>query len=206
MHFLFPPCGSFLFGIDNTDEQSVTPHMVSGRKMLLEYQKFYREWLRGYERMTLRATAALPGIRETRRILGDYVLTVDDFVRRASFPDEIGRMAYPVDVHPSHTDATTQARFEEEIQRTYHLAPGESYGIPYRSLLPRSLENVYVTGRCISADRQVFGSVRVMAGAFITGMAAGLAASPALQNVGITRQVNVPALRDRLRREGVYLP
>jgi hypothetical protein len=195
-----------LFGIDNTDEESVSRHMMSGRKMLIEYQRFYREYLSGYKRMNLRASASLPGIRETRRILGDYVLTVDDFVRRASFPDEIGRMAYPVDIHPSKTDAKTQARFAKEIGETYHYAPGESYGIPYRSLLPRSLENVYVTGRCISADRHVFGSIRVQPGAFITGMAAGVAASLALEHEASTRRVDAGSLRDVLRRHGAYLP
>ncbi len=87
------------FGVDNTDERSVTRALIWGRKALLEYERYYKEYLKGFEKMTLVATGSLLGIRESRRILGDYVLCLDDFKKRAVFPDEIGRYCYPVDIH-----------------------------------------------------------------------------------------------------------
>ena len=88
------------FDVDGTDEVSLTKALVRGRKSLMEYQRYYREYLPGFEKTCLLTTGSLLGVRETRRIAGDYVLTLDDYRRRASFPDEIGRYAYPIDNHP----------------------------------------------------------------------------------------------------------
>ena len=195
-----------LFGIDNTDERSLTPQMVWGRRMVLEFERFYKTYLKGYENMTLTQTAPLPGIRETRRIMGDYVLNVQDFQKRAVFDDEIGRFNYPVDIHPARPDPALYAQFEEEFRKKHRYGTGETYGIPYRSLLPRGLDNVYVTGRCVSTDRYIQGSIRVMPGCFITGMAAGTAAALAVENGNRTRNVDVGQLRGILRRHGAYLP
>ena len=106
----------------------------------------------------------------------DYVLSLDDFTSQAVFEDEIGRYAYPVDIHASKPDAASFAQFEREMG-TYRYDPGESYGIPYRILLPQGLRNVLVAGRCVSSDRYLQGSIRVMPGCYITGQAAGLAAA-----------------------------
>ncbi|NOY80969.1 MAG: FAD-dependent oxidoreductase [Kiritimatiellaeota bacterium] len=196
-----------LYGIDNTDEATVTRAMVFGRKLVLEYEKYYKDYLRGFEQMTLTQTGALPGIRETRRIMGDYVLTLEDFRDRAVFPDEIGRYCYPVDIHPSRPDPTAYAKFEREFTKDLRYAPGESYGVPYRTLTPRDLENVLVAGRCISCDRYVQGSIRVMPGCFITGQAAGTAAALAVDaGSARTRDVDVATLRNTLREAGAYIP
>ena len=87
------------FGLDGTDERSITAALLWARKSLLEYERYYKKYLKGFEQMDLVATAAQLGVRETRRILGDYVLCLDDFKKRAVFPDEIGRYNYAVDVH-----------------------------------------------------------------------------------------------------------
>ncbi len=196
-----------LYGIDHTDEASVTRAMIFGRKQVREYERYYKEYLQGFEGMELVQTGALPGIRETRRVLGDYVLDIEDFRRRASFPDEIGRYCYPVDIHPSKPDPEAYARFEKEFLTELRYGPGESYGIPFRTLTPRGLENVLTAGRCVSTDRAVLGSLRVMPGCFITGQAAGTAAAMAArEHGGRVRNVNVSALRDRLREDGAYLP
>ncbi len=193
------------FGVDGTDERSLTDAVVWGRKLLLEYQRYYKEYLTGYAQMELAATGALLGIRETRRILGGYVLGLADFKARAVFPDEIGRYCYPVDIHASKPDEESFAKFEAEWE-SLRYAPGETYGIPYRCLTPRGLSNVLVAGRCISADRYVQGSVRVMPGCFITGQAAGMAAVLAVEGNVPTPDVSVPALQARLAAVGAYLP
>ncbi|MFP4057773.1 MAG: FAD-dependent oxidoreductase [Candidatus Brocadiia bacterium] len=193
------------FGVDSTDERSVTQALMWGRKLVLEYERYYKRYLRGFEQMKLVATGSLLGIRESRRILGDYVLGIDDFKRRAVFPDEIGRFAYPVDVHASRPDESDYRKFAHEF-RTLRYERGESYGIPYRVLVPRGLSNVLVAGRCVSADRYLQGSIRVMPACFITGQAAGTAAALAVEGGTDTRGVPVPQLQARLKEMGAYLP
>ena len=127
--------------------------------------------------MSLCGTAAILGVRESRRITCDYTLNVNDFISRAVFEDEIGRYCYPVDIHVMNTDKKEYERFEKEYE-TLRFKKGESYGIPFRSLVPKSFSNVLVAGRCIGTDRQMQASVRVMPGCFITGQAAGTAAAP----------------------------
>ena len=194
-----------LFGVDNTDERSVSTVMVLGRRLALEYGRFFETRMKGFEKLRMTQTAPLPGIRETRRVLGDYVLSVDDFHRRAVFDDEIGRCHYPVDIHPCHPGREEYDRFLEEFRGEFRYEPGESYGIPYRCLLARGLENVYAVGRCVSADRRMIGSVRITGACFLTGMAAGMAAAMAAGGDGRTRGVDVSALRERLREARVYL-
>ena len=193
------------FGTDPTDEVSLTKAMTWGRKSLLEYDRYYREYLTGYENMTLVYTGGVLGVRESRRILCDYTLNVDDFVRRAVFEDEIGRYCYPVDIHVMTTDKSEYDRFKKEYEKDFRYKKGESYGIPYRSLIPASLTNVLTAGRCIGTDRRMQASVRVMPGCFITGQAAGTAAALAAES-GETRAVDVNELQRRLKALGAYLP
>ncbi len=193
------------FGVDHTDERSTTAALLYGRRLLAQYERFFKEYLKGYEHMELVATGSLLGVRETRRIMGDYVLCLDDFNARAVFDDEIGRYNYPVDVHMSKPSAGNfQAMWSEFHALRY--GPGESYGIPYRCLVPRELTNVLVAGRCLSADRFLQGSARVMPGCFITGQAAGLAAALAAQQRTDARGIAVGELQQRLRGMGAYLP
>jgi len=195
------------FGVDGTDERSLTKALVWGRKLVLEYEKYYKEYLKGFEKMEVVATGSLLGLRETRRIIGDYVLNVDDFKKRAVFDDEIGRYCYPVDIHPSKPgDKDEYAKFEKEFREEFRYKTGESYGIPYRTLVPETLSNCLVAGRCISCDRKIQGSVRVMPGCFITGQAAGVAAAIAAERKLDTRSVDIAELQTRLKAMGAYLP
>lgn len=187
-----------LFGIDGSDERSLTESLIWGRRSLVEYERFYKEYYQGYEDMELVATGSLPGVRESRRIMGDYVLCLGDFNNRASFADEIGRYSYPVDIHAASSSVVDQEQAREEFLNLRYK-PGESYGIPYRSLVPQGLDNVLVAGRCLSADRAVQSSVRVMPGCFITGQAAGVAAAIVAESGQSTRQIEVPQLLQRVR-------
>lgn len=192
------------FGIDPLDETSLTKAMVQGRRMMPEYEAYYRTYMQGYEQMTLCATASILGVRESRRITCDYMLGIGDFARRAVFEDEIGRYSYPVDIHVMNTDADEYDRYEQEYA-SLRYQDGESYGIPYRSLIPVSFSNVLVAGRCIGTDRQMQASVRVMPGCFITGQAAGCAAALACATEDV-RAVDIPALHRALKKLGAFLP
>ncbi len=120
------------FGVDGTDEVSLTKALMWGRKSLKEYERYYKEYLQGFEKMTLVVTGAALGLRETRRVMGDYLLCLDDFKQRAVFGDEIGRYAYPVDIHASSPDQESYKKFEEEYA-VLRYQDGESYGIPSRA-------------------------------------------------------------------------
>ena len=193
------------FGVDGTDERSLTQALVEGRKRISEYERYYKEYLTGFERMTLVATGSLLGIRETRRIMGDYVLGIEDFRSRAVFDDEIGRYCYPVDLHSALPTAAAQAKALDDFQNLRY-GEGESYGIPYRSLVPRGMANLLVAGRCLSADRPMQGSVRVMPGCYITGQAAGMAAALMAERSLNSREIDVGELQDRLKEMGAFLP
>ena len=195
-----------MFGVNPTDERSLTAAMIDARRRMPEYERFYTGYVKGYEKARLASTAPFPGIRESRRIVCDYMLGVKDFVKRAVFPDEIGRYCYPVDMHISNPgDRAAYRAFLKEYERDLRYKKGESYGIPYRSLVPKSFSNALVAGRCMGTDRKMQASVRVMPGCFITGQAAGTAAALAVDS-GDVRTVKPDELRARLSAAGAYLP
>jgi FAD dependent oxidoreductase len=194
-----------LFGLNPLDEKSLTEGLIEGRKQALEFERYYKEYILGYENVELTATASLPGIRESRRIIGDYILDLDDYKNRAVFDDEIGRYSYPIDIHPASTDQADQEEFEKFI-RDLHYKSGESYGIPYRILTVKGFKNLLNAGRSVSADRYLQGSIRVMPGCFITGQAVGVAASLACENDNNIRNFPITELQNKLKKIGAFLP
>lgn len=196
-----------VFDLDGTDERSLTKGYLRGRESMGEYRRYFREYLKcGLENIRLVETAALMGVRETRRIAGDYTMTLDDYMRRAVFPDEIGRYAYPIDIHPSSADKAAYARHREEFDRLYRYNRGESYGIPYRILCAKGVRNLLVAGRCVSTDQKVQASIRVMPACYLTGQAAGFAAAMAAAGAGDVHGIRVSDLQRRLLDFGAYLP
>lgn len=166
------------------------------RRRFVEFKEFYNRYVPGFQRAELVATAALMGVRECRRITGDYVLTVNDFRNRARFGDEIGQFAYGVDIHPLDDTKAEFERFRRDFYGDLHYRPGECYGVPYRVLIPSKLTNVLTAGRCVSTDQPMEASIRVMPGCFLTGYAAGCAAAMAPD--GDVRRVDAAAIRKRL--------
>jgi len=201
-----------VFDVDNTDPASTSKALLHGRKMAKTYFDAFVEFHPAFADATLAATGSLLGVRETRRIIGDYVLKVDDYLARRSFPDEICRNAYGIDVHSSRKKTEENANksiaeFKELNKRvTRSPQPGESFGVPYRCLVPKGLDNVLVAGRCISTDRQANGSTRIMACCLNTGEAAGIAAAMAAADSGTVRDVDTSELRGKLSAHGAYLP
>ncbi len=193
------------FGVDGTDEASLTDALVYTRRLYAQIERYYKEYVPGFENMQMVASGSLFGIRETRRLVGEYVLNMDDFFARATFDDEIGRYAYPVDIHPTDNSKESYAKFEA-VFRGKRYGKGESYGIPYRTLLPQKVENLLVAGRCISTDRPMQSSTRVMPGCYITGQAAGAAAGLCIANGNMPHDVNVKQLQQTLLGLGMYLP
>ncbi|MFV0400866.1 MAG: FAD-dependent oxidoreductase [Oscillospiraceae bacterium] len=194
------------FGVDATDEVSLTQAMLAGRRILPEYERYYRKYLgRGYRNTSLAVTGSQLGIRASRRIQGDYVMTGEDFHSRARFADEIGVFSYPVDIHIANPSKEAYEEYHRKFV-SMRYGPGEFYGIPYRSLLPKGLENVLVAGRCISTDKLMQSSVRVMPGCFITGQAAGVGAAVAVRSGTDPGQANIGEIRSVLGKMGAFLP
>ena len=194
-----------LWGVDNTDPYSVSKALSQGRKLAASMRKGLAEFAPAFANSFLSATGSVVGIRETRRIIGDYVLTLQDYMDRRSFPDEICRNSYFIDIHFTREEARRKG---VDVERRYEqYGKGESHGIPYRCLTPRSLKNVLVAGRSISCERTVHGSIRVMPVCLVMGEAAGVAAAQAAVSPRIdVHQIDTDALRNRLRKVGAYLP
>jgi hypothetical protein len=197
-----------LWEVDGTDPVSVSAAMLRGRKLAEQIQQALAQYQpRAFANSHLAVTGALMGIRETRRIVGDYRLTVEDYLARRSFPDEISRNSYPIDIHiaPHEIDAFVKGNLHGMTRYPRYRA-GESHGIPYRCLTPKELRNVLVAGRALSCDRIAHGSLRVMPACLTTGEAAGIAAAFAAQTDGDVHRVDPTCLRERLREMGAYLP
>jgi hypothetical protein len=198
-----------LWDVDNTRPETVSAALVQGRKMAGQFRDGLAEFYpAAFGNAFLVTTGSLMGIRETRRIVGDYELTLDDYIARRSFADEICRNSYFIDVHWAKEEVKTLSYAAGAWDaRCMHYGKGESHGIPYRCLVPKGLENALVAGRSISCEQIVQGSVRVMPVCLAMGEAAGAAAAEAAaKHRGRVREVSIPQLRGRLQKYGAYLP
>ncbi len=199
-------CGH-VWGVDGTDPASVSRCMLEGRRLVHQHQQALAKHAPGrFGNAFLTATAPLLGVRETRRIIGDYYLTLADHQALRSFDDEIARSSFGIDVHASWKQAQGGGgKIDHRTLRKYQ--PGESHGIPYRCLTPVGLRNMLVAGRCVSSDRYANGSIRVMPPCMSMGEAAGLAAALAVrEDSPDIHAVDVVELRGRLKKLGAYLP
>lgn len=195
-----------VFGINPMDARSLSQGIMQARKQLSEYRRYYREYLEGFEDMEIVYSAAYLGIRESRRIIGRYILTLDDFINRSRHEDDIGVFSYPVDIHASKDNDASYQEYLEHFEQ-YRYSVGEVYGIPYGTLTPKDFDNLLVAGRCISADRYMMSSVRVMPCCYITGQAAGAAAGVCIdQEAGSVHEVSVSSLQKKLKDMGAFLP
>ena len=149
--------------------------------------EFFRKEIPGYEHAWISHYAPQIGCRETRRILGDYVLTEDDVISSRRFEDEIACGIWGIDVHTPDGVHTRIARYIEK-----------PYGIPYRCVTPRNIGNLYIAGRPISADHIAHSSSRINGTCMAIGEAVGCASAGAIQN-GSTRKVDVRQLQEKIR-------
>jgi len=196
-----------VYGHDSTNARSVSAAEREGRRVVQKLLPFLRKYVPGQQELFLVSTGPHVGVRESRRIVGDYTLTLDDYLACRTFPDDIARCAYFIDLHAVTSEKAARAKSisDGDEKKSYALPPGKSHGIPYRCLLPQGVENLLVAGRCLSADRAVQGAARVMPFCFAMGEAAGLAAALAAKGAGRTRDVDVADLQRELRAQGAWL-
>jgi hypothetical protein len=165
------------------------------RLQMRQIASFLRRYVPGFERSYVMQSGVNIGVRETRRILGDYQLTAEDVLSARKFDDAIARGSYPVDIHNPKGSGTVLRR----------LPPGEAYDIPLRCLLPRGTEGLLVAGRCLSGTHEAHSSYRVMPIVMATGQAAGVCAALAAHRKVDPRRVDFEDVQKELRRQGASL-
>ena len=180
--------------INASDPEILTRVEMEGRRQALEYARFLIDRVPGYEHASLVALGAQIGLRETRRVYGDYRVTREDVLDARQFDDQIGLCGAPIeDHHPG-----TGTRWE-------YLPEGAAVGIPYSSLVVRDAINVLAAGRCFSATHDAQASIRSMAQCMAMGHAAGTAAAMAAGSSGEVRDVGVDTLQSQLLDAGAIL-
>ncbi|MGG1554131.1 FAD-dependent oxidoreductase [Paenibacillus ferrarius] len=185
-----------IFGIDGTKAEDLTRAAIEGRQLIETQIRFLKKYVPGFENIVLVHSGDQIGIRETRRIQGDYTLVVEDFLSMRTFEDDIARNSYFIDIHLANAGAAMTIK---------HLPKGKSHGVPYRCMLPQGKSNLIVAGRSVSSDRPVQGSLRVMPNCFAMGEAAGIAAAMAGAEGTGFRDISVPELQRRLVAHGAWL-
>ena len=196
-----------MFNLNALRCRDLSDGIMLGRRLAREYLEFFRTRVPGCERIEHVTTASIVGVRESRRIVGEYELTVDDYLARRKPADTIGLFNKFIDVHPYDcSDAEWQRFVHEKDDRAMRLQPGESFGIPYRILVPKGWTNLWVAGRCVSSDVRTHGVIRVQPAASMMGQAAGTAAVQSLRTGQPACALDTAALVAALRGQGVYLP
>jgi hypothetical protein len=180
--------------VDATDPLQLTRAEIEGRRQVREYHRFLRDLVQGFEHSVLVATSPAIGVRESRRVMGDYRLTRDDVLNAQRFADEVALCGAPIEDHTAGADT-----------RWTYVPGGGVYGIPYRCLLPSGIEGMLVAGRCFSASHDAHASARSMATCMAMGQAAGTAAALAVASHGTPRSVDSGLLRAQLAEDGALL-
>jgi ribulose 1,5-bisphosphate synthetase/thiazole synthase len=177
--------------VDGTDPVALTGAEIEGRRQALEYARFLKEYVPGYENASLSWLSEPIGVRETRRVYGRYRLTREDCLSARKFEDAIGACGAPIEDHRPG-EGTTWA----------YLPDGMTYDIPFGTLLPQQVEGLLVAGRCFSATHDAHASCRSMAQTMTMGQAAGTAAALSVQLDVLPHELPIAQLQDRLRQIG----
>jgi hypothetical protein len=156
--------------------------------------------------MELVATAPALGVRESRRIVGEYELNEADYRARRTFPDQIAIYCKQTDIHVYAPTAEEYARYQREFEEADLLGPGEYYGIPYGTLVPKGWANLWVAGRCVSSDLKVNGAIRDQPACLMMGQAVGTAAVQALRTGQRGDGLDTRLLVETLKQQGANLP
>jgi len=181
--------------IDGTKAADLTKAEIEGRRQVMELFGFLKKDVPGFESSYLLATGPQIGIRETRRIKGEYTLTEKDIVESGKFKDVICMASYPIDVHSPSGEGTV---FEP-------LPEGASYDIPYRCLLPKEITGLLVSGRAISVSHEALSSTRVMPTCMAIGQAAGVAGALSVLRKTSPKKVDIADLQKELKEQGAII-
>ncbi len=182
--------------LDFTDGKEVAKAISDARKQIVSSIEFLTENVPGFEEAYLMDSAPYIGLRETRRGVGEYILKKDDVLGNARFDDAIARCGHPIEIHDP-----------EKGVYYVHLNGGDDswYHIPYRSIVLKDIGNVFVIGRCLSAEFAAQASARVTGTAIAMGQAAATAGSTAIKNGTRAIDVDIKDLQEELRKDGAII-
>jgi len=182
--------------VDSTDAWSLTRAEMELRRQALITVQFLKKYVPGFEAAHLIDAAPQVGVRETRRIIGEYVLTKEDVIEGRRFPDVVAKGSHPADIHSPE---------DPKMVIHIHVKDGGSYDVPYRCLVPKKVDNLLVAGRCASASHEAMGSARVVGSCMAMGQAAGTAAALCVVDHVVPRGLDVEGLQRRLVEQGAIL-
>ncbi|HYG87898.1 MAG TPA: FAD-dependent oxidoreductase [Azospirillum sp.] len=178
-----------------TDVWDLTRAEWESHRQMAEIAQFLRKYVPGFEESYVAQSGVAVGVRETRRIVGEYVMSVDDVLGARKFGDAVARGTYPVDIHNPRGRGTTLKR----------VSSGEWYEVPLRCLLPKEVEGLLVAGRCISGTHEALSSYRVTPTCMATGQAAGACAALAAGQGIRPRDIPARAVQAELLKQGALL-
>ena len=179
-----------------TDPECVTDAEITCRKQIMPLMAFLRKNVPGFENARYLRSADVLGIRESRRIIGEKTLTIDDMTSGAHFEDAICTVGSAVDFHASQ-------KKDGSYDGKYYVTGSSSVEIPYGALLPKNVQNLIVAGRCLSADQLAHSAVRVMPPCFAMGQAAGVAAAMAVKEGSSAKDIDLAEFREKLVKGNV---
>ena len=176
---------------------------MKGRKVAHEFYEFYKKYVPGYQNAEQIATSALMGVRESRRIVGEYELCYEDMRTLRVFPDQIGVFRYHIDIHPYKPDPEIKNTTSSKTLKKFQ--DGEHFGIPYSIMVPKGWDNLWVAGRSVSATKTAQATMRVQGPCMAEGQAAGCAAAMCAASGVSVVDIDVKELRAKLEAQGVIL-
>lgn len=194
-----------LVGVDGTDGRSVSEGMVRGREEVEKLFNILREHVPGFEKAQMKTVAPLLGVRETRRIVADSMMTVEDLSKGQEFADTIGFSMYGWDLPDVKKPSVQPFANDSREGYKYKVKKGLSTPIPFKVMIPRPIQNLICPGRAVCVERQVLGPVRVMAPCMAMGEAAGVAAREVVSSGLPFADVKIAPLRERLRQVGAIV-
>jgi len=184
-----------IIGETSLDGWSMTQAEIEGRRQVEDMAKFLIKHVAGFENSYLIKTGTQIGVRESRRVMGNYVLTADDVLSARHFEDGIACACYDIDIHNPSGGGTDIRRLKE----------GTYYQIPYRCLLPEGVDNLIVASRCISADHAAHSSLRVMPIVWALGQAGGTAAALCVKKKILPSALDAAELKSLLTQQGAFV-
>jgi FAD dependent oxidoreductase len=194
-----------IYNVDGTDPADVTRAEIEGRRQQRLLLEFARKFAPGFEQAYILDSASHIGVRETRRILGDYVLTEQDILDKVSFADSIGIDSNRQNPHgPRHSPDGKEGSAQDEENREL-VASLFTYEIPYRCLIPQRVDGLIAAGRAISANHDADGYTRNQPACMVTGQAAGVAAALSARTGLSPREIDLAMLQRSLRDLGTKL-
>jgi hypothetical protein len=183
---------------DALTDKGITAAEIEGRKQAFAYEAFFRNEVPGYENAKIIGLSNQIGVRETRRVYGEYRLNKEDCMTARSFEDQIVLCGAPIEDHRKSDSGTSETFWQ-------YVPNGGVYGVPYRTLIPKETNTAWVVGRCFSATHDAHASCRSMAQTMGMGQAAGLAAVLALEKDQSNKGVDIDVLQHRLLELGAIL-